>query len=86
MYRAGDQVKILIGALTGTVRTVHSVRMYATDKGYYVRGGEGLYGPDQVEFVAASPDGNPCGAPCDDRTHESAGYTHCDHCRGACHH
>ncbi|MER6605653.1 hypothetical protein ABT282_07000 [Streptomyces sp. NPDC000927] len=83
MHSAGDKVKILVGELEGTVREITWVRIFATDKGYYVKGGEGLYAPDQVELVEAV-EGNPCGSLCDARHHSLVGA--CGHCMGKCRH
>lgn len=82
MYKAGDHVLILIGEETGKTLPITSVRMFATDRGYYVRGGEGLYAPDQVRLVRERENGNPCGQLCDQRSHQT--LKTCDHCRGVC--
>ncbi|MCA1224253.1 hypothetical protein [Streptomyces sp. 8L] len=57
--------------------------MFATDSGYYVANGEGLYGPDQVELVR-NRIGNPCKQDCDARSHSLIKV--CDHCLGKCRH
>ncbi|BBB01109.1 hypothetical protein RVR_8365 [Actinacidiphila reveromycinica] len=57
--------------------------MFATDAGYYLRGGDGLYAPRDVELVERAAS-NPCGAACDERDHDL--IRTCDHCRGACRH
>lgn len=82
MFRAGDVVKLLVGEQDGREAVIHAVRYYATDCGYYVEGGEGLYGPDQVEFVRERAGGNPCGVECDAKWH--ADNQMCGHCRGRC--
>jgi hypothetical protein len=56
--------------------------MFATDNGYYLQGGSGLYSPQQVELAAERADGNPCGTACDARKHSVIDT--CDHCRGTC--
>lgn len=92
MYRAGDKVRILRGHGKGTVKEILSVRMYASDAGYYLpdeRYGPGLHLAWNVELVALRTGGNPCRADCDTHAHETTradGYDgHCDHCRGRCH-
>jgi len=80
---AGDRVRILRGPRPGDTREITHVRMFATDAGYYLRGGDGLYAPSDVELVERAAS-NPCGTPCDARTHDSIGT--CDHCLGTCHH
>jgi len=82
MHRAGDWVTILSGPGAGETREITHVRMFATDNGYHLRGGDGLYGPRQVALARERTDGNPCGAPCSERSHNLIGT--CDHCRGAC--
>ncbi|MGW2594771.1 hypothetical protein ACWCXC_31520 [Streptomyces sp. NPDC001515] len=82
MYKAGDKLTVHVGTLAGQVREITSVRVFATDNGYYVKGGEGLYGPDQVSLYAERTGGNPCGADCDARDHRMIGV--CDHCTGKC--
>ncbi|MEV8455464.1 hypothetical protein AB0467_34575 [Streptomyces sp. NPDC052095] len=81
-YRAGDTVLVLDGPEQGQVLTIASVRKYATDNGYYLYGGSGLYAPRQVELVAERINGNPCGALCEEREHGIVGD--CDHCQGQC--
>ncbi|MYU24616.1 hypothetical protein [Streptomyces sp. SID8352] len=81
--KAGDRVSVLEGPERGQCLTVSAVRMFATDSGYYLRGGSGLYPPAHVELASARADGNPCGSSCEDRTHDLIGT--CDHCRGVCH-
>lgn len=81
-HRAGDTVLVLEGPDKGRALTVSSVRMFATDNGYYLQGGSGLYSPQQVELAAERTDGNPCGATCDARKHSVIDT--CDHCRGTC--
>ncbi|MGV9278028.1 hypothetical protein [Streptomyces griseosporeus] len=82
MYRAGDTVLVLEGPEAGQSLMISSVRMFATDNGYYLRGGSGLYSPKQVQLAAERTGGNPCGEPCNDRKHDLIGT--CDHCRGQC--
>ncbi|RSN55596.1 hypothetical protein DMH12_15365 [Streptomyces sp. WAC 04229] len=81
-HKAGDQVRVLEGPESGQTLTVSSVRMFATDNGYYLKGGSGLYSPHQVELAAERITGNPCGAACVERKHDLIGV--CDHCRGEC--
>jgi hypothetical protein len=81
-HKAGDSVLVLTGPDTGQTLVVTSVRMFAADPGYYLRGGSGLYPPGQVQLAAERADGNPCGTACDPRTHDALGT--CDHCRGTC--
>lgn len=81
-HKAGDTLLVLEGPEKGHHLVVSSARMFATDNGYYLRGGAGLYSPKQVELVAERTDGNPCGAVCDARKHDLMGT--CDHCRGEC--
>lgn len=83
MYRAGDHVLVRVGRHAGHVLEIASVRMFATDNGYYLHDGEGLYAPNQVE-LAQERAGNPCGTACDTRSHNLIGA--CDHCLGNCHH
>jgi hypothetical protein len=75
-------VRILEGPEKGQTLPVSSVRMFATDNGYYLKGGSGLYSPKQVELAAGRTAGNPCGAPCEDRKHDLIDT--CDHCCGVC--
>lgn len=58
--------------------------MFATDCGYYLHGGDGLYPVSAVALVRERTDGNPCVAACDDRQHRA--MNSCDHCRGVCAH
>ncbi|MGW3387318.1 hypothetical protein [Streptomyces cinereoruber] len=81
-HKAGDEVLVLEGPEKGQTLTVSAVRMFAADNGYYLKGGSGLYPPKQVELVTERPNGNPCGAECDERNHDLVNT--CDHCRGAC--
>ncbi|TKS96317.1 hypothetical protein [Streptomyces lasalocidi] len=81
-HRAGDSVLVLEGPEKGQTLTVSSVRMFATDNGYYLRGGSGLYSPKTVKLVAERPEGNPCSTACDQGKHDALGT--CDHCRGTC--
>ncbi|MFH8257578.1 hypothetical protein [Streptomyces roseolus] len=79
---AGDIVLVLEGPEKGQTLAVSSVRMFAADNGYYLKGGSGLYPPKQVKLVAERPAGNPCGAECEEREHDLVGT--CYHCRGQC--
>ncbi|MEU1134439.1 hypothetical protein ABZ383_32040 [Streptomyces sp. NPDC005900] len=81
-YKAGDWLTILDGPGHGTTLQVNSVRMFATDNGYYLTGGAGLYSPQMVTLARERTNGNPCGAPCDTALHHLIGT--CDHCRGVC--
>ncbi|MDV9186829.1 hypothetical protein R6L23_01015 [Streptomyces sp. SR27] len=82
MHMAGDWLTVLDGPDKGKTLPVASVRMFATDNGYYLVGGAGLYDPRMVVLTCERSDGNPCGAPCDDRQHDA--LKTCDHCRGMC--
>ncbi|MFJ4152769.1 hypothetical protein ACIP10_35070 [Streptomyces galbus] len=79
---AGDAVLVLEGPGKGQTLTISSVRTFATDNGYHLRGASGLYSPRQVELVAERLDGNPCGTTCDQGQHDA--LSTCDHCRGTC--
>ncbi|MGQ4393822.1 hypothetical protein ACN6K5_003608 [Streptomyces violaceoruber] len=81
-HKAGDTVLVLDGPEKGRRLTVSSVRMFATDNGYYLKGGDGLYSPKQVELAAERTAGNPCGSACEERKHDLIDT--CDHCRGVC--
>lgn len=81
-HKAGDTVRVLEGPGMGRELVVSSVRMFATDNGYYLHGGDGLYPPKQVELVTERTGGNPCGTECDSRKHNLVDT--CDHCRGVC--
>lgn len=81
MHRAGDQVCVLDGPDKGRTLQISSVRMFATDNGYYLRGGAGLYRPEQVRLARGRAEGNPCGSEC---VHEHLPV--CDHCLGQCMH
>jgi len=83
MYRAGDWVTITAGELQGQTLEIAAVRMFATDRGYYFRGVDGLIPSDRVSLARERIGGNPCGTECDGRRHELIGT--CDHCRGKCH-
>jgi hypothetical protein len=82
MHKAGDWLTIVDGPDQGATLQVVSVRMFATDNGYYLAGGAGLYSPGRVVLARERTDGNPCGAPCDDHQHDE--LRTCDHCRGMC--
>ncbi len=82
MHKAGDLVTVLEGPDKGRALTVRSVRMFATDNGYYLAGGAGLYGPRMVALKQERTGGNPCREPCDAREHGL--IRTCDHCRGVC--
>ncbi|MFE9735452.1 hypothetical protein ACFYO9_33915 [Streptomyces sp. NPDC005863] len=82
MHRAGDHVTVLDGPEAGQTLPIVSVRKYATDNGYYLRGGSGLYAPRQVELATERAGGNPCGSACDEHVHGLVGD--CDHCLGRC--
>lgn len=82
MYKAGDVVTVLEGPDRGRALTVRIVRMFATDNGYYLAGGAGLYGPRMVALERERTGGNPCGEPCDAGEHGLIGT--CYHCRGVC--
>jgi hypothetical protein len=84
MHLAGDWLTVVDGPDKGQTLPVASVRMYATDNGYYLVGGNGLYRPREVTLARGRTGGNPCGSPCDGRSHELVDT--CDHCRGMCHH
>ncbi|GGV19843.1 hypothetical protein GCM10010275_71890 [Streptomyces litmocidini] len=75
--KAGDHVLITAGFGAGETREITSVRMFATDSGYYLRGGDGLYEHRNVA-LARERTGNPC----DTRSHDLIDT--CDHCRGIC--
>lgn len=81
MYRVGDILRIIGKHHTGEEKAVSSVRMYATDNGYYFPGVDGLVPPRDVELVRRSKDGNPCGVVCE--RDEDPRHT-CEHCRGVC--
>jgi hypothetical protein len=83
MYKAGDWLVVLDGPGKGKTLKVTSVRMFATDNGYYLAGEAGLYPPPMVALARERTSGNPCSNPCDDRRHRALGT--CDHCRGVCH-
>jgi hypothetical protein len=80
-YKAGDHVTITHGPGAGETREIASVRMFATDSGYYLRGRDGLYSHRDVRLARQS-DGNPCGHSCDAQDHRL--IRTCDHCRGIC--
>lgn len=83
MFLAGDILRVINGPDKGMEGAVVAVRMFATDRGYYLQGGEGdLYDPKNVELVRKREGGNPCGAECDNRSHDQIDT--CDHCRGMC--
>jgi hypothetical protein len=79
-HRAGDWVLVLAGQQKGQRLTVTSVRMFAADPGYYLRGGSALYAPGQVRLAAERVVGNRCGSACDPSKHDAVGT--CDHWRG----
>ncbi|TKS96341.1 hypothetical protein [Streptomyces lasalocidi] len=81
-HKAGDSVLVLTGPDRGQTLVVASVRMFAADPGYYLRGGKGLYSPGQVQLAAERADGNPCGTACNPGQHSALGT--CEHCRGTC--
>lgn len=81
-YRAGDIVEVVAGPGVGLVAPVSTVRVFAADCGYYLRGGEGLYAPQDVQLVSRREGGNPCGTVCDDSQHDAHGI--CEHCQGVC--
>lgn len=83
MHKAGDLVTVLDGPDQGQTLPIRSVRMFATDNGYYLVGGAGLYSPHMVALARERTHGNPCGEPCDARAHREVET--CDHCRGVCH-
>ena len=82
MHKAGDWLTVLDGPDRGRTLQVAVVRMFATDCGYYFKGGAGLYPPETVCLARERTDGNPCGVPCDARQHSDLNT--CDHCRGVC--
>jgi hypothetical protein len=82
VYKAGDWLTVLDGPDEGRTLRVSSVRTFATDSGYYLSGGAGLYGPRQVSLARERTGGNPCGKPCDTHVHDV--IKTCDHCRGVC--
>ena len=82
MYLAGDVLRVTSGPDEGKEMAVVSVRMFATDSGYYLKGGQGLYGPSEVELAHRREGGNPCGTECSTRSHDLIDT--CDHCRGVC--
>ena len=82
MHKAGDWLSIIAGPDKGKTLQVSAVRMFATDAGYYLRGGRGLYEPRNVQLARARDGGNPCARPCSNSQHDSIGT--CDHCRGVC--
>ncbi|MEU6562674.1 hypothetical protein [Nocardia nova] len=84
MHRAGDTVTVLCGPDSGRALEISAVRVFAADNGYYLRGGAGLYRPDQVTLAHHRIAGNPCGSPCTEREHAALGS--CGHCRGICGH
>lgn len=80
MHRAGDILRITGRYHTGEEKAVSSVRMYATDNGYYFRGVDGLIPPKDTELVRRHEGPNPCGSVC-----ERADEAHtCYCCRGVC--
>lgn len=82
MYRAGDWITVTDGELQGQTVQITSVRMFATDAGYWAKGVDGLLPPNRVVLAHERSGGNPCGAQCSVRAHELIGT--CDHCRGVC--
>lgn len=82
MHKAGDWLTILEGPSNGKTLEVMSVRMFASDGGYYLVGGAGLYSPRMVALARERTGGNPCGQAFDDRMHDL--LKTCDHCRGMC--
>lgn len=82
MHRAGDWVTVMDGPEQGQTLEIKAVRKYATDAGYHLRRGSGLYSPRQVALAAERAGGNPCGTPCDERAHTL--IHDCSHCRGRC--
>jgi hypothetical protein len=81
-FKAGDFVTIIRGPGTGKTHEIAAVRMFATDSGYYLHDGDGLYAHRDVVLAHERTNGNPCGTPCSDRDHESLDT--CEHCRGTC--
>jgi hypothetical protein len=82
MHRAGDWITVTDGALKGQTFEIASVRMFATDNGYWVKGADGLLPPNQVALARERAGGNPCGTDCTKHKHDLIGT--CDHCRGVC--
>lgn len=81
LHRAGDLVRIIGRWHTGEEKVVSSVRMYATDNGYYFHGVDGLIPPKDVELVRRHEGPvNPCGSECE---REDVSHT-CYCCRGVC--
>ncbi|KAB7835709.1 hypothetical protein [Streptomyces mobaraensis] len=73
---------VLEGPDEGKILMIQSVRMFATDNGYYLAGGAGLYHPQMVALERERVSGNPCGTLCDAQEHRL--ITTCGHCRGVC--
>lgn len=86
MHRAGDWLTVLEGPNQGRTLQIAAVRMFASDRGYYLHGDtEGwLHSPRQITLARERDGGNPCGTPCDNRHHDATGSCYC--CRGVCHH
>lgn len=79
MHRAGDEVTVLEGPEKGRTLQITSVRKYASDNGYHLRGGSGLYPPRRVRLARERTEGNPCATACEhDRVED------CQHCLGQC--
>jgi len=81
-YRAGDIVTIINGPYNGHTSVILSVRMFATDSGYYLRGIDGLVSHKNVALAEERQGTNPCGTECSPRQHDLLDT--CDHCRGVC--
>ena len=81
--RAGDIVAVVDGLAAPWTGEVVAVRWLAADPGYRLRGVDGLVRPEHVTLTQARG-GNPCGADCDAREHETLAY--CQHCQGTCWH
>lgn len=82
MHKADDRPTVLTGPGRGKTLEVVSVRMFATDNGYYLASGAGLYSTDMVALARERVNGNPCGDPCSEVEHEA--LRTCDHCRRVC--
>jgi hypothetical protein len=83
MYRAGDLIAITAdGPDKGRIVEITSVRMFATDSGYFAKDIDGLLPPNIVTLARERTGGNPCGTPCNDRRHTLIDT--CERCRGVC--
>jgi hypothetical protein len=81
-YKAGDIVTVINGPHNGQTATIGSVRMFASDSGYYLNGIDGLVSHKNVALHQERQGPNPCGSPCIQKDHDLLDT--CDHCRGVC--